>query len=126
MVSNEVQFYEGGNFDSIAHKLHLAKVPTAPLHHFTISPFHHFPISKVEGYSLSPTASKAAHLVAYVPGAKGGPSTCKLFQFPLFAEHQVRVQYCTIAPFHHCTISRDHHFTRCWPARASSKRTRWR
>lgn len=68
MVSNEVQFYEGGNFDTIAHKLHLAKV---------------------EGYSLSPTASKACHLVAYVPGAKGGPSTCRLYQFPLFAEHQV-------------------------------------
>jgi len=68
MVSNEVQFYEGGNFDTIAHKLHLAKV---------------------EGYSLSPTASKACHLVAYVPGAKGGPSTCRLYQFPLFAEHQM-------------------------------------
>lgn len=68
MVSNEVQFYEGGNFDTIAHKLHLAKV---------------------DGYSLSPTASKACHLVAYVPGAKGGPSTCRLYQFPLFAEHQM-------------------------------------
>jgi len=68
MVNNEVQFYEGQNFESIGQKLHLAKV---------------------EAYSLSPASSKLTHLVAYVPGAKGGPSFCKLYQFPLFAEHQV-------------------------------------
>jgi len=68
MVNNEVQFYEGQNFESIGQKLHLAKV---------------------EAYSLSPASSKLTHLVAYVPGAKGGPSFCKLYQFPLFSEHQV-------------------------------------
>jgi translation initiation factor 2A len=67
-VNNEVQFYEGNNFDSIQHKLHLPKVMD---------------------FSLSPTPIKQAHLVTYVPGNKGGPSFCRLYQFPLFAEHQV-------------------------------------
>ena len=68
MVNNEVQFYEGGNFEAIAHKLHLAKV---------------------ESYSLSPTNAKSCHVVAYVSGAKGAPSFCRLYQFPLFADHQL-------------------------------------
>merc|ERR1712059_29374 len=36
MVNNEVQFYESGKFDAIAHKIHL---------------------KKVEGYSMSPNSS---------------------------------------------------------------------
>ena len=30
------------------------------------------------------------YVVTYVPGSKGGPSFCKLFQFPNFGENQVR------------------------------------
>jgi len=68
MVNNEVQFYENQDFETIAYKLHLAKV---------------------QDFSLSPTTAKQAHLVSYVPGAKGQPSFCRLYQYPLFAEHQV-------------------------------------
>jgi translation initiation factor 2A len=67
-VNNEVQFYEGQNFDVIANKLHLAKV---------------------QDFSLSPTPHKQTHLVAYAPGAKGAPSFCKLYQYPLFGDHQI-------------------------------------
>ena len=67
-VNNEVQFYEGQNFDAIAHKLHLAKV---------------------QDFSLSPTSHKQLHVTAYVAGAKGAPGFCKLYQFPLFSDHQI-------------------------------------
>jgi len=68
IVNNEVQFYEGQNFESIQYKLHLPKV---------------------QDFSLSLTPSKQTHLVTYVPGSKGAPSFCRLYQYPLFAEHQV-------------------------------------
>lgn len=68
MVNNEVQFYESGKFDAIAHKIHL---------------------KKVEGYSMSPNSSPT-HVVTYVPGAKGAPSFCRLYQFPAFNDNQVK------------------------------------
>jgi len=68
MVNNEIQFYEGQNFDAIAHKLCL---------------------KNVQDFSMSLTTSKESRLVTYVPGAKGAPSFCRLYQYPLFAEHQV-------------------------------------
>jgi translation initiation factor 2A len=67
IVNNEVQFYEAGNFESIAHKIHL---------------------KKVEDYSMSPN-SKPTHVVTYVPGAKGAPSFCRLYQYPAFNDNQV-------------------------------------
>jgi len=67
MVNNEVQFYEGGSFEAIKHKIHL---------------------KKVDDFSMSPNASPT-HVVAYVPGAKGGPSSCRLYRYPAFEDNQV-------------------------------------
>jgi len=67
MVNNEVQFYEEGNFESIKHKIHL---------------------KKVDDYAMSSNASPT-HVVAYVPGAKGAPSSCRLYKYPAFQDNQV-------------------------------------
>jgi len=66
MVNNEVQFYEAGDFDAIKHKIHL---------------------KKVEDYSQSSLPSP--HVVTYVPGAKGAPSSCRLYKYPAFEDQQV-------------------------------------
>jgi len=67
MVNNEVHFYAANNFSEIAHKILL---------------------QKVSEFSLSPNVG-TSHVVTYVPGQKGGPSICKLWQFPNFGENQV-------------------------------------
>jgi len=68
MVNNEVQFYENNNFESIAHKIHLAKV---------------------SDFSMAPGSSKQTHVVTYVPGSKGAPSFTRLYQYPNFDDNQV-------------------------------------
>ena len=68
MVNNEVQFYEDNSFQSIAHKIHMAKVAN---------------------YSMAQGSSKNLHVVTYVPGAKGAPSFTKMYQYPNFADTQV-------------------------------------
>ena len=68
MVNNEVQFYEDNSFQAIANKIHMAKVAN---------------------YSMAHCASKAIHVVTYVPGAKGGPSFTKMYLYPNFKDNQV-------------------------------------
>lgn len=70
MVNNEVQFYEDNSFQAIAHKIHMAKVAN---------------------YSMAQGSSKNLHVVTYVPGAKGAPSFTKMYQYPNFADTQVRL-----------------------------------
>jgi translation initiation factor 2A len=67
MVNNEVQLYSNNDFSTITHKIHM---------------------QKVADFSMSPAPGRP-HVVTYVPGTKGGPSFCKLFQFPNFGENQV-------------------------------------
>merc|ERR1711936_1109602 len=40
-------------------------------------------------YSMAHCASKAIHVVTYVPGAKGGPSFTKMYLYPNFKDNQV-------------------------------------
>jgi len=68
MVNNEVQFYEDNSFQAIANKIHMAKVAN---------------------YSMAHCSSKSMHVVTYVPGAKGGPSFTKMYQYPNFDDNQV-------------------------------------
>jgi len=67
MVTNEIQFYANNDFSVIANKINL---------------------QKVSEFSISPNTGKC-HVVTYVPGQKGGPSICKLWQFPNFQDNQV-------------------------------------
>jgi len=67
MVNNELHFYINNNFSEIGNKILL---------------------QKVSEFSISPNAG-SCHVVTYVPGQKGGPSFCKLWQFPNFGENQV-------------------------------------
>ena len=67
MVNNEVQFYQNNDFSTIAHKLHMNKISD-------------FGMSQNSGHT---------YVVGYAPGAKGGPSFCKLYKFPNFEDNQV-------------------------------------
>jgi len=72
MVNNEIQFYGGNDFSKLVNKLHL---------------------NKVTEFAMSPNSRAGprdqTHVVAYAPGAKGGPSFCKLYQYPNFEDNQV-------------------------------------
>lgn len=67
MVNNEVQFYANNDFSTVSNKIHMEKLSN-------------FSMSSVKG---------SPHIVTCVPGQKGGPSFCKLFQFPNFGDNQV-------------------------------------
>ena len=47
-----------------------------------------FVLLQVADYSMS-TNVGSPHVVTYVPGAKGAPSFCRIYQFPNFEENQV-------------------------------------
>jgi len=70
MVNNEIQFYVNNDFSKVAEKL---------------------PFKKVAGFSMSTNPRKSerdkTHVVIFVPGAKTGPSVCKLFVYPDFGEN---------------------------------------
>jgi len=68
MVNNEVQVYNNNDFSAISHKIHM---------------------QKVADFSMSPNSEGKTYFVTYTPGHKGGPSFCKLFQYPNFGENQV-------------------------------------
>ncbi|XP_006813202.1 eukaryotic translation initiation factor 2A-like [Saccoglossus kowalevskii] len=59
-VNNEIHFFEGNNFDTIAKKLH---------------------IQKVSDFQLSP-GDMPCKVAAYVPGSKGAPSFVRIFKYP--------------------------------------------
>jgi len=65
-VSNEVQFYEKGDFRNAAQKLYL---------------------QGIEGFSFSPASQGGEYLVAaHVAGKKGSPSFVRLFKYPNFGD----------------------------------------
>lgn len=66
-VTNEVQFYTGGEFHKAATKLYL---------------------QGVAGFSISPSIREPYMIAAYVQGKKGQPSAVRLFQYPNFADGQ--------------------------------------
>lgn len=66
-VSNEVQFYEGGDYHTAANKLYL---------------------QGVTGFSLSPSDKEPYMVSAFVAGKKGCPSFVRLFEYPKFGDGQ--------------------------------------
>lgn len=66
-VTNEVQFYTGGEFHTAAHKLYL---------------------QGVGGFSISPSHNAPYLVGAFVAGKKGQPSFVRLFEYPNFGDGQ--------------------------------------
>jgi translation initiation factor 2A len=62
-VNNEIVFYEDNKFDSVKHKLHMAKVTN---------------------YMLAERDTEPYYVAVHMPGAKGQPSSVRLFQYPNF------------------------------------------
>ena len=44
---------------------------------------------QVADYSMSTNLGTGPHVVTYVPGSKGAPSFCRIYQYPHFEENQV-------------------------------------
>jgi len=62
-LSNEVHFFEGGNLDSVKHKLRL---------------------EGLSEYSLAP--NNRPHVCAFIPSMGGRPAGARMFKYPNFAE----------------------------------------
>nr|XP_039266838.1 eukaryotic translation initiation factor 2A-like [Styela clava] len=68
LMTNNIFFYAGNNFNDVVTKLH---------------------IDKLENFSLSPTTTSPHRVACFVRGAKGAPSSVKIFNYPKFERDDV-------------------------------------
>lgn len=68
LMTNNLFFYKGKDFENVVAKLH---------------------IEKLESFCVTPKSSSVKKVAVFIRGAKGGPSSVRIFEFPNFSPDQV-------------------------------------